>query len=107
MKACAVSCSSLVDTRAIGSALTAVGSTSGNLGTAIESNGEGLSVGGGNRSNYGFAGQLDNVRFYNGDALSLSELVTVMQYNDMIPEPGSMVLLSLGGLVLTLRRRTA
>jgi hypothetical protein len=53
-----------------------------------------------------FEGLLDNGRLYENDALSASELTTVMQYNDMIPEPATMGLLAMGSLALLRRRRS-
>ena len=74
---------------------------------AINSNAEALLIGdraGGGRT---FKGLIDNVRIYNSveDSASLS---SIMQFNDVIPEPTTFGLLGVGaGLLMFIRRRLA
>ena len=65
-----------------GTTLSASGSLTGNLGTTVRANTEGLSFGGGMRSKYDFAGQMDNGRFYSGKTLTVDELTAIMKLND-------------------------
>jgi len=64
----------------------------------IQFNGDRFVVGARYEGEYSLDGMIDDVRFYN-------HVLSVEEIHDILPEPGSMLLLSFGGLFLSRRRR--